>query len=84
MHNKLDIIGYARQVGIFLDNLILSYGTHWTELKTCKDDLQVLVLDELAKTEGNLTEDSARKMKSVFDRIKGALGEVNQGIERMF
>jgi hypothetical protein len=32
---------------------------------------------------GRLTEDAARKMKSVIDRMKGALAEVNTVIDRI-
>lgn len=67
-----------------MDNLVLSYGAHWTELKYCKDDLKILVQNEIAKMPGGrLTEDAARKMKSVIDRMKGALAEVNAVIDRI-
>jgi hypothetical protein len=49
----------------------LSYS--WSELKFCRDDWEILV-KVVAK---DLREDNAKKVKSVIDRLKNALGEVN-------
>lgn len=33
---------------ILIDNLVLSYGANWTELKFCKDDMKALVHNEIS------------------------------------
>lgn len=84
MHIDIGFEQYVREAVIIMENLVLSYGHQWTELKYCKDDLKVLVQNEIAKMPaGRLTEDAARKMKSVIDRMKGALAEVNTVIDRI-
>ena len=84
MHIDIGFEQYVREAVIIMDNLVLSYGSQWTELKYCTDDLKILVQNEIAKMPaGRLTEDAARKMKSVIDRLKGALAEVNTVIDRI-
>jgi len=75
MHIDIGFEAYIREVSIILNNLCLSY--QWEELKYCRDDWAVLV-QSLAK---NLNEDNARKVKSVIDRLKQVLAEVNEVIE---
>jgi alpha-glucan, water dikinase len=58
-----------------MQNLCLSYT--WKELKYCKDDWEILVR-VISK---DLHEDNARKVKSVIDRLKQALGEVNDAYD---
>jgi hypothetical protein len=67
----------VREVSIILQNLCLSYT--WKELKFCKDDWEILVR-VISK---DLHEDNARKVKSVIDRLKQALGEVNDAYEEV-
>jgi len=83
MHLDLGFEAYVREVTIILDNLVLSYGGNWNELKYCREDWQVLVLQEVSKQSGGLKEDSARKVKSVIDRLKSALAEVNEVIDQV-
>lgn len=84
MHIDIGFEQYVREAVILMDNLVLSYGRSWTELKYCKDDLKVLVQNEISsRPGGRLSEDAARKMKSVIDRMKGALAEVNEVIDRV-
>lgn len=71
MHIDIGFDAYIHELGIIIRNLSLSYS--WLELKYIKDDYNILV-KMLSKS---LTEDNARKVKSVIDRIKFALGEVN-------
>lgn len=71
MHVDIGFEAYVREVGIILNNLRLSYS--YSELKYCRDDWEMIVRT-MAK---NLNEDNARKVKSVIDRLKQLLGEVN-------
>ena len=71
MHVDIGFEAYIREVAIILNNLCLTY--QWDELKYCRDDWEILVR-VISK---NLHEDNARKVKSVIDRVKQALGEVN-------
>ena len=46
----------------------------WSELRYCRNDWNAL-----AQTAArDMHEDNARKVKSVIDRLKSALGEVNE------
>ena len=71
MHVDIGFEGYVREVGLILNHLCLTY--QWSELKYCRDDWEILVR-VMAR---DLHEDNARKVKSVIDRVKQALGEVN-------
>lgn len=71
MHIDLSFSVYLQEISIILNHLCLSY--QWVELQYCRDDWNELVLP-LSK---NLTEDNAKKIKCVVDRLKVALGEVN-------
>lgn len=71
MHIDIGFESYLREVSIILQNLVFSY--QWSELIFCKDDWSALVLP-LAR--GELSEDNARRLKSVSDRLKQSLGEV--------
>jgi alpha-glucan,water dikinase len=71
MHIDIGFNAYIHEVGLILSNLCLSYS--WSELKFCRDDWEILV-KVVAK---DLREDNAKKVKSVIDRLKNALGEVN-------
>lgn len=71
MHIDLNFSVYLQEISIILNHLCLSY--QWVELQYCRDDWNQLVLP----LSQSLTEDNARKIKSVIDRLKVALGEVN-------
>jgi hypothetical protein len=71
MHIDIGFGAYIRELGIILNNLCLTYS--WLELKYIRDDYELLV-KMLAK---DMHQDNARKVRSVIDRIKYALGEVN-------
>lgn len=71
MHIDIGFEGYVREVGILLNNLVLSY--QYNELAYCRDDWERLVMP---LTRGQISEDNARKIKSVMDRLKQQLGEV--------
>lgn len=66
MHIDIGFEGYVREVSIILNNLVLSY--QWNELGSCRDDWVNIVQPLLAK--GQINEESARKIKSVADRLK--------------
>lgn len=78
MHIDIGFENYVHEVSIILNNLALSY--QWDELKYCRDDWNVLV-QMLAKS---MNEDNARKVKSVIDRLKQLLAEVNEVIEKTY
>ena len=67
----MDFKVYLQEIGIILNNLCLSY--QWVELQYCRDDWNSIVLS----LSNNFTEDNARKVKSVVDRLKVAMGCVN-------
>ena len=71
MHIDIGFKAYVREITLILSNLVFSY--QWNELNTCKEDWDKLVMP-LSQQEIN--QDSARKIKSVVDRIKQSLGEV--------
>lgn len=71
MHIDIGFDQYIREISIILNNLCLSFN--WNELKYCRDDWEILVR-VMAR---DLHEDNARKVKSVMDRLKQVLGEVN-------
>jgi hypothetical protein len=65
MHLDLGFENYLRETTIILSNLILSYP--WLELTYCKEDWEKLVA---SITKSQLQEDTARRIKSVVDRLK--------------
>ena len=71
MHIDIGFEPYLREVSIILANLSMSY--EWQEIKYLKEDWENLVLP-LSK---DMSEDNARKVRSVLDRAKSGLGEVN-------
>ena len=71
VHIDIGFEAYIRQGAILISNLVLSYG--WEEIAACKEEWDGLVIP-LSK---DLHQDNARKVRSVLDRIKQALGEVN-------
>ena len=73
MHIDIGFQAYLREVSIILNNLKLSYN--WSEMRYLRDDWDNLV-------KGDLNEDNARKIKSVIDRCKQCLGEVNDVYEQ--
>ena len=75
MHHDIGFEAYVREVGIILQNLRLSY--QWHEVKYCRDDWNALV----QTTARDMHEDNARKVKSVIDRLKALLSEVNEVFE---
>ena len=60
-----------------MNNLALSF--QWAEINYCRDDWEKIV----KSTSKDLHEDNTRKIKSVIDRLKQALGEVNDVFENM-
>jgi len=77
MHIDIGFDSYIRELGIILSNLCLSFT--WAELGFLKDDFEMIV----KVMSRNLTEDNARKVKGVIDRIKQGLGEVNDKLNEM-
>ena len=74
MHIDIGFEAYVRQVGTLLANLTMSY--RWQEIKMCQDDWKNLAVGLCHG--GNINnEDNARKVKSIMDRIRGLMGEVN-------
>ena len=71
MHIDIGFNAYIKEISNILNNLCLSY--RWNELKVCRDDWDMLV----RVMSNDMKEDNARKIKSVIDRVKQALGEVN-------
>lgn len=72
MHIDIGFEQYVRQVGILLANLGMS--SRWEEVHRCHQDWKDLAV-ELCR---NLhSQDAARKVKSVMDRIRQMMGEVN-------
>lgn len=78
MHIDIGTEAYVREVAIILSNLALSY--EWEELRYCKEDWDNIVFGLIK----NLNQDNARKIKSIVDRIKQALGEVNDNFVGVF
>lgn len=72
MHIDIGFEAYVRQVGILLSNLTLSY--RWEEIKACEQDWRDLAVG-LCRNIND--QDSARKVKSIMDRVRCLLGEVN-------
>jgi alpha-glucan,water dikinase len=64
MHINIGFEQYIREISIIISNLVLSY--QWSELSFLKDDWDKIVQ---ANSKDN-TEDNARKIKSVLDRVK--------------
>lgn len=75
MHVDIGFEQYVKEAGLIMDNLEMSFGKSWSELRNCNDDFKVLVQAGITSIE-NLSEDQAKKMKSVIDRMKSALSEV--------
>ena len=71
MHIDIGFEGYVREVSIILSNLALSYS--WNELGYLRDDWNLLVRTLCQ----DMHTQNARKIKSVIDRVKQALGETN-------
>lgn len=74
MHIDIGFEAYVRQVGILLANLTLSY--RWTEIRVCLDDWNNMA-QGLCRGGAINNEDNARKVKSIMDRIRCLMGEVN-------
>ncbi len=55
---------YLKEGGMILSNLLLSY--HWNELAICKEEWDNIVMP----CSKQMSEDNARKLKSVVDRVK--------------
>jgi hypothetical protein len=71
MHIDIGYQAYVREVCLLLENLKLSY--QWEELSVCKDDWDYAA----SLTDGIHEQDTARKVKSIMDRMRQMLGEVN-------
>ena len=74
MHIDIGFEAYVRQVGILMTNLALSY--RWTEIKVCLDDWNNMA-QGLCHGGAINNMDNARKVKSIMDRIRQLMGEVN-------
>ena len=74
IHIDIGFPAYVRQVGILLANLSLSY--RWNEIKVCHEDWRNMVVG-LCEGQNIDNQDNARKVKSVMDRIRSLMGEVN-------
>ena len=70
IHIDIGFEAFIREAAIILSNLTLSYK--WEELAYCKDDWDKMV----QSTCHDMNEDNAKRLKSVVDRVKQALGEV--------
>ena len=66
-----------REVNIILQNLVLSY--RWEEIKVCQKDFELAIklIGDLRSSNKKIVQDSARKIKSITDRLRHVLGEVN-------
>ena len=71
MSHDIGFEAFIREGLIILNNLCLSYS--WSELDSLRDDWEKLVM----AIHKDMHEDNARKLKSVLDRVKQSLGEVN-------
>jgi N-dimethylarginine dimethylaminohydrolase len=71
MHIDIGFESYIREAAIVMSSLVLSYK--WEELSACKQDWDQIVMPFSKQ----INEDNARKIKSVIDRVKNSLGEVN-------
>lgn len=78
MHIDIGFHGYVREISNIINNLLLSYK--WNELRICRDDWDMLV----KSLSQDLNQDNARKMKSVLDRVKQAMGEVNDTMMEVY
>lgn len=74
MHIDIGFESYLRECSLLLANLSMSF--EWNEIKVLKEDWDKIVFD----CSKNLNLDNARKLKSVIDRAKQALGEVNDAL----
>ncbi len=72
LHHHMSFEDYMKEAAMILSNLCLSF--QWSELRACKEDWDKLALP-LSK---NMNEENARKLKSVTDRLKTCLGEVQE------
>ena len=70
IHINIGFEAYVRQAAIILSNLSLSY--QWSEMLSCKEDWDNIV----QPTCKDMSEENARRIKSVIDRCKQTLGEV--------
>jgi hypothetical protein len=77
MAYDLGFENYIREAGQLLNNLHLSF--QWNEIAMCKEDWENIV-KPLSK---DMNEDNARKVRSVVDRVKQGLGEVNDRYMQM-
>jgi alpha-glucan,water dikinase len=71
MHIDIGFIAYVREVGLLLRNL--AYSFKWEEMQICMVDW--FYAAELCKDINN--QENARKVKSIMDRLRQMLGEVN-------
>jgi len=71
MNVDIGFEGFIREASIIVSSLVLSY--QWSELGSIKEDWDKLVVP----IHRDMHEDNARKLKSVLDRIKQSLGEIN-------
>lgn len=64
IHIDIGFEAFVREAAIILSNLVISY--QWNELSVCKEDWDRIV----QPTCKDMSEDNARKIKSVLDRVK--------------
>lgn len=77
IHLDIGFDALMREVNIILKNLAMSY--RWEELTICQKDFELALKlsGDLNSSNPDLVQDSARKIKSITDRLRHVLGEVN-------
>ena len=81
IHIDIGFNAQMREVNIILKNLAMSY--RWDELAVCQQDFELALklIDNLQSHDEAVILDSARKIKSITDRLRQVLGEVNDSFE---
>ena len=77
IHLDIGFDALMREVNIILKNLAMSY--RWEELAVCQKDFELALrlAGDLNSSNPAVVQDSARKIKSITDRLRHVLGEVN-------
>lgn len=75
IHIDIGFDAWMREVNIILKNLAMSF--RFDELKVCQKDFELALKLIPDLNNPKLQMDSARKIKSITDRLRHVLGEVN-------
>lgn len=75
IHIDIGFDAWMREVNIILKNLAMSF--RFDELKICQKDFELALKLIPDLNNPKLQMDSARKIKSITDRLRHVLGEVN-------